>query len=53
MKLNQSPCEKCKRCKDPKNCENKSCSAWREWWLGRWERIRNVWLMARLQGDKR
>lgn len=38
---NQSPCLTCTKVKDPSDCENKSCKAWREWWLKRWEALRN------------
>ena len=36
MKKNKSPCLTCTRVKDPKNCQNKSCSIWQEWFLKRW-----------------
>lgn len=35
-----SPCLGCSRVKDPKNCENKQCKVWQEWFLERWEMIR-------------
>ena len=38
---NESPCLTCTRVKDPGNCENKQCKVWREWWLKKWEEIRN------------
>lgn len=38
---NQSPCLTCTKVKDPSDCENKSCKAWKEWWLKRWEALRN------------
>lgn len=37
----KSPCESCKRVKDPEMCANKRCPLWRDWWLGRWEQIHN------------
>ena len=35
-----SPCLRCCRVKDPRNCENKNCQTWRRWFLRRWELIR-------------
>ena len=40
MPNNQSPCLTCKRVKDPRNCENKSCKLWRDWFLDRWQEMR-------------
>ena len=39
MKINQSPCKRCKRVADPETCENKQCAPWRKWFLLRWSRI--------------
>ncbi len=36
-----SPCLRCTRVKDPRQCENKQCKPWRQWFLGRWELIHN------------
>ena len=41
---NNCPCKGCTRVKDPRDCENKSCAEWREWWLKRWEAMRKRWL---------
>ena len=38
---NKSPCLTCTKVQDPKNCENKSCKEWREWFIKRWEKLRN------------
>jgi hypothetical protein len=38
---NKSPCLTCTKVQDPKNCENKSCSEWRKWFIQAWERLRN------------
>ena len=35
-----SPCLRCTRVKDPRNCENKNCQDWRRWFICRWEQIR-------------
>lgn len=36
-----SPCLTCTIVKDPVNCENKSCQMWREWFIQRWNELRN------------
>jgi len=38
----QYPCTACVRVKDPANCENKSCRDWKEWFLARWEAMREA-----------
>ena len=35
-----SPCLRCTRVKDPKNCENKLCKDWQAWFIHRWESMR-------------
>lgn len=35
-----SPCITCTRVKDPGNCENKDCRVWRQWYIERWEQLR-------------
>jgi len=35
-----SPCLSCTRVPDPRECDNKRCSPWQQWFLGRWEQIR-------------
>lgn len=39
---NQSPCDTCTRVEDPINCERKCCKPWQEWWMQRWDEVRNV-----------
>lgn len=34
-----SPCLTCTRVRDPRECENKNCRVWRQWFLERWEQI--------------
>ena len=34
-----SPCLCCTRVADPRACDNKNCTQWRLWFLGRWELI--------------
>lgn len=36
---NNKPCLTCTRVKDPKNCENKQCWVWQQWWIKRWKEI--------------
>lgn len=36
-----SPCLTCTRVKNPRECNNKFCHPWRQWFLGRWELIHN------------
>lgn len=35
-----SPCMHCTRVKDPRECENKDCKVWRDWFIGRWDDLR-------------
>ena len=35
-----SPCLRCTRVADPRACENKSCAAWRQWFIAGWENLR-------------
>jgi len=41
LQCEKSPCESCTRTAKPEECGNKSCGAWREWFLSRWELIHN------------
>ena len=34
-----SPCLGCTRVSDPGDCENKTCKAWKAWFLRRWAGI--------------
>lgn len=38
---NESPCLTCTKVLYPEKCENKLCKEWREWFLKKWEEIRN------------
>ncbi len=35
-----SPCLRCTRVKNPRDCENKNCTVWRNWFVSRWEEMR-------------
>lgn len=37
----QSPCLTCTRVSAPDDCESKSCQMWREWFIQRWNELRN------------
>ena len=37
---NEKPCLNCTRAEDPSDCEIKTCSAWKRWWLKEWEETR-------------
>ena len=37
---NEKPCSTCTRVEHPEECDRKSCPAWREWFIKRWEEIR-------------
>lgn len=41
MQAAVSPCGSCTRVKDPANCENKNCGAWRTWFSTRWDLLRS------------
>ena len=34
------PCENCTRVKDPENCKSKRCQDWVNWFIERWEAMR-------------
>lgn len=36
----KSPCLTCRRVANPRACENKNCNPWRQWFIERWDRIR-------------
>ena len=38
---NEKPCLTCTRVKNPKNCENKNCQEWREWFIKKWSELHN------------
>lgn len=39
--MKASPCLTCTRVEDPRNCENKKCQPWRNWFVARWDAIRS------------
>ena len=41
MRKKKSPCATCRRVKDPSNCENKQCKLWQNWFIDRWETMRD------------
>jgi len=38
--MNLSPCMRCTRVANPEDCENKTCKAWRSWFISRWDAMR-------------
>lgn len=38
--MQTSPCLRCVRVSDPRNCENKNCPLWRRWFIDRWDTLR-------------
>ena len=42
--LMKYPCDKCKRVKDPEQCDNKRCGMWNSWFLQRWSKIHGWYL---------
>lgn len=40
------PCDTCKRVRDPKDCENKQCKVWQQWFLDRWKEVNNYYRQA-------
>ena len=35
-----SPCMRCTRVAQPRQCENKDCKAWQSWFIGKWNAMR-------------
>ncbi len=46
------PCLNCTKCQDPKNCENKHCSEWKRWFLGKWGQFNRFWKRYGESGGK-
>lgn len=45
----KSPCLKCTRVKKPRNCEDKTCKVWRQWYIETWNAQRMQFRLAREQ----
>ena len=39
--MNVSPCLTCTRVADPRQCEDKRCKVWQQWFIGRWDGLRS------------
>lgn len=37
-----SPCVRCTTVADPRQCENKDCRRWRQWYIENWNRLRVI-----------
>ncbi len=35
-----SPCMRCTRVSDPRQCENKDCRQWQQWFIDKWNTMR-------------
>ena len=38
--MNISPCLRCTRVAQPRECENKNCKLWRSWYIQKWDDMR-------------
>ena len=45
----KSTCLKCTRVRNPKNCEDKNCKVWRQWYISTWDAQRMQFRLAREQ----
>ena len=45
-----SPCARCTRVTDPRQCENKDCRLWQKWFIEKWNKMR---VAPRLDVEKR
>lgn len=37
-----NPCLSCTLVADPESCQNKNCAPWRQWFISRWDQMRQV-----------
>lgn len=44
-----SPCVRCTKVSDQRNCDNKDCRLWQKWFIEKWDALRVV---PRLQMEK-
>ena len=40
VKGRPSPCLRCSRVDDPRDCDNKNCGVWRAWFIYKWDLLR-------------
>lgn len=38
--MSVSPCMSCTRVRNPRQCENKECKVWQDWFIGNWNQLR-------------
>ena len=43
----ESPCKTCRRVKNPRECENKNCRQWRDWFVKSWDQARMAPVLQR------
>ena len=48
--MNISPCMRCERVSDPRQCEDKNCAQWRKWFVEKWDAMR---VQPRLAQERR
>jgi hypothetical protein len=49
--MSVSPCMRCTRVAAPRECDNKDCKVWQEWFVGRWDQMRRQPRLAMEQVD--
>lgn len=37
-----NPCLSCTMVADPESCQNKNCAIWQQWFISRWDRMRQA-----------
>lgn len=40
--MSSSPCMRCRRVKNPRQCDNKQCARWRRWFVKKWDDMRTA-----------
>ena len=45
--MKKCPCHSCTRVKNPRNCEEKGCKVWKDWFIETWDRQRMQFRLAR------
>lgn len=45
-----SPCTRCTKVADPRECDNKTCRLWQKWFIEKWDNMR---VLPRLSIEKR
>lgn len=48
--MSVSPCMRCTRVANPRDCDNKDCKVWRSWFVEKWDALR---IQPRLEIERR